>query len=46
LGRVVEADLEASLQLGVATSGYFVHTGSSPTITELQAFIESNGCGT
>lgn len=39
LGRMLGADLAASLQLGVATSGYYVRHATSPDTSELRAFL-------
>ena len=41
LGRILGADLESSLQLGVATSGYYVRNAASPSATELRDFLAS-----
>ena len=40
LGRILDGDLEQSLQIAVATSGYYVRTAKSPTIDELSKFID------
>ena len=40
LGRILGGDLEASLQIGVATSGFYVRTGKSPTLTDLRKFLK------
>ncbi|QOV90860.1 PfkB family carbohydrate kinase [Humisphaera borealis] len=39
LGRMLGLDLEESLCVGTATSGYYVRTGVSPTATQLAEFI-------
>src|SRR5688500_19626560 len=39
LGRVLGFSLPESLCAGVATSGYYVRTGESPTAEQLAAFI-------
>ncbi len=41
LGRCLGGDLAACLQLGVATSGYYVRTAESPALSALADFIES-----
>jgi len=41
LGKLIGADNEIALQLGVATSGYYVRTAKSPTPTELVEFLRS-----
>jgi ketohexokinase len=41
LGKLIGADNEASLQLGVATSGYYVRTAKSPNSKELAGFLQS-----
>ena len=33
-------DLEANTQLGVATSGYYVREAKSPTLSELNGFVQ------
>jgi sugar/nucleoside kinase (ribokinase family) len=40
LGRLLGGDLKANIQLGVATSGYYVREGHGPTQSQLSAFIE------
>jgi len=40
LGRLLGGDLNANIQLGVATSGYYVREGHRPTQSQLSAFIE------
>ena len=41
LGRLLGGDLEANLQLGVATSGYYVREAKSPTLAQLIGFVEA-----
>ena len=41
LGKLIGADNEISLQLGVGTSGYYVRTGHSPSALELADFLQS-----
>jgi len=41
LGKLIGADNEVSLQLGVATSGYYVRTAKSPNCNELAGFLQS-----
>jgi hypothetical protein len=41
LGRLLGLNLESSLQLGVATSGYYVRTAKSPRLQDLQAFLKT-----
>ena len=38
-------DLEANIQLGVATSGYYVREAKSPTLAELAGFVETRHSG-
>ena len=40
LGKLIEADDEISLQLGVGTSGYYVRTAKSPGVKELANFLQ------
>jgi len=40
LGKLIEADDETSLQLGVGTSGYYVRTAKSPGVKELANFLQ------
>ena len=37
----MEADNKIALQLGVATSGYYVRTAKSPSLNELADFLHS-----
>ncbi len=39
LGKLIGAENDVALQLGVATSGYYVRTAKSPTANELVAFL-------
>lgn len=39
VGRVLGFDLEASLQLGVANSGYYVRHAASPSLDQLRKFL-------
>ena len=41
LGKLIGADNEISLQLGVGTSGYYVRTAKSPNALELANFLQS-----
>jgi sugar/nucleoside kinase (ribokinase family) len=41
LGKLIGADNEVALQLGVATSGYYVRTAKSPSVRELAGFLSS-----
>ncbi len=41
LGKLLGADNEVALQLGVGTSGYYVRTAKSPTPKELAEFLKS-----
>ncbi len=41
LGKLIGADNEVALQLGVGTSGIYVRTGTSPTADELAEFLRS-----
>jgi sugar/nucleoside kinase (ribokinase family) len=40
LGTILGGDLEQCLQLGVATSGYYVRTAKSPSIADLRSFLK------
>lgn len=42
-GQLLGCDLEESLQMGVATSGYYVRNAASPTQEQLAAFLEELG---
>jgi sugar/nucleoside kinase (ribokinase family) len=41
LGKLIGADNEISLQIGVGTSGYYVRTAKSPNAIELADFLQS-----
>lgn len=41
LGKLIGATDEVALQLGVATSGYYVRTAHSPTANQLVEFLQS-----
>jgi sugar/nucleoside kinase (ribokinase family) len=41
LGKLIGADNEVALQLGVGTSGYYVRTATSPTALDLAEFLRS-----
>ena len=41
LGKLIGADNEIALQLGVATSGYYVRTAKSPAPGDLVSFLET-----
>jgi len=41
LGCLLGGDLKANIQLGVATSGYYVREAESPTLAELVRFVET-----
>ena len=41
LGKIIGADNEIALQLGVGTSGYYVRTARSPAAAELAEFLRS-----
>jgi sugar/nucleoside kinase (ribokinase family) len=41
LGRLLGGDLNANIQLGVATSEYYVRQAHSPTLTQLIEFVET-----
>ena len=40
LGQILGGELEECLQLGVATSGYYVRTAQSPSLLELRSFLQ------
>ena len=40
LGNLLGLDKELCLLIGVATSGYYVRTGKSPSVTELAGFLK------
>ena len=39
IGRLLDGDLATSLQIGVATSGYYVRHAKSPTLADLKKFL-------
>jgi sugar/nucleoside kinase (ribokinase family) len=41
VGRILGAPLDVSLQLGVATSGYYVRTAHSPTAEDMVGFLRT-----
>ena len=41
LGRLLGGDLDANIQLGVATSGYYVREAKSHTLAQLIGFVEA-----
>jgi hypothetical protein len=41
LGRLLGGDLDANIQLGVVTSGYYVREAKSPTLAQLIGFVEA-----
>lgn len=41
VGQALELSLQESLLLGVATSGFYVRTGNSPTLQELVSFLRA-----
>ncbi len=41
LGRMLGAPLDQSLQIGVATSGYYVRSAQSPTVVDLAGFLRT-----
>ena len=41
VGRLLGFDLESSLQLGVATSGYYVREAASPRLNDLKKFLQT-----
>ncbi len=41
IGRMLGADLDISLQLGVATSGYYVRNAESPIPAKLREFLDT-----
>jgi len=40
LGIILKGDLEQRIQLGVATSGFYVRTAKSPTLKDLRKFLK------
>jgi hypothetical protein len=43
LGTILDGDLEQRLQLGVATSGFYVRTAKSPMLKDLKGFLKEIG---
>ena len=43
LGKILSGDLKQCLQLGVATSGFYVRTAKSPTLKDLREFLKQIG---
>ena len=41
IGRLLGCDLAASLQMGVATSGYYVRQAKSPRLDDLKKFLQT-----
>jgi hypothetical protein len=41
IGRLLDLDLAASLQIGVATSGYYVRNAKSPKLDDLKKFLKT-----
>lgn len=41
LGRLLKLDLDLSLQLGVATSGFYVRQAASPRLEDLKRFLQT-----
>ena len=41
IGRLLGLDLAASLQIGVATSGYYVRNAKSPRVEDLRKFLKT-----
>jgi sugar/nucleoside kinase (ribokinase family) len=41
IGRLLDADLASSLQIGVATSGYYVRHAKSPRLADLKQFLQT-----
>jgi hypothetical protein len=41
LGRLLRGDMNANIQLGIATSGYYVRQAHSPTLTQLIEFVRT-----
>ncbi len=42
LGMILDGDLEQCLQLGVATSGFYVRTAKSPSLKDLRGFLKKS----
>jgi hypothetical protein len=41
IGRMLEAPLDVSLQIGVGTSGFYVRTAKSPTVEDMVSFLRT-----
>jgi sugar/nucleoside kinase (ribokinase family) len=41
IARMLEAPLDVSLQIGVATSGFYVRTAKSPTVEDMVSFLRT-----
>ncbi len=41
IGRLLDLDLESSLQIGVCTSGYYVRQAKSPRLDDLKKFLQT-----
>jgi sugar/nucleoside kinase (ribokinase family) len=41
IGRLLDLDLASSLQIGVATSGYYVRQARSPRLADLKKFLKT-----
>ena len=41
IGRLLEMDLASSLQVGVATSGFYVRQAKSPRVEDLKKFLQT-----
>jgi sugar/nucleoside kinase (ribokinase family) len=41
VGRMLGLDLAASLQIGVATSGFYVRQAKSPRLEDLKKFLQT-----
>jgi sugar/nucleoside kinase (ribokinase family) len=41
IGRVLGGDLATSLQIGVATSGFYVRQAKSPRLEDLEKFLQA-----
>jgi sugar/nucleoside kinase (ribokinase family) len=41
IGRLLGLDIAASLQIGVATSGYYVRQAKSPRLEDLKKFLQT-----
>jgi len=41
IGRMLEAPLDVSLQIGVGTSGFYVRSAKSPTVEDMVSFLRT-----